>query len=260
MSNTSHSTRASKILSKGGVVTVRRDARSSPAHAPLDRLERAKLARRGQVVRVGRGVYQSTARQDLVGIHPYKAIAGVLAGEPYFISWWSALAFHGLTEQQPLTIHVAVQSQHRPQMLASYEVNFVRLVPERFIGIRTVDLDGVQVRIASPERAVIACLDRPDLGGGLPEVVRALINPSLDHAALVRLAGRYPSHALARRLGYLMSVLEVGDPEPLRGRRGRSGYTPLDAALAASGAVDTRWQVLDNVGAEVIRRWAARDT
>lgn len=259
MNRSSHTTQASasRILAKGGVLTLRPSKALRVTLAPH---ARTALMRRGDVVRVGRGVYQSTARRDAVGPHPYKAIAGVLQGEPYFISWWSALAHYGLTEQRPLVVQVAVQSQHRPQVLAGYEVQFVRLKAEKFRGLATVSIDGVPVRIAAPERAVLDCLDRPDLGGGLTEVVKALVNPVVNSGRLVRLALELPSDALVRRLGYLMSVLEVGDPSELLKRRGRSGYTPLDPGIGRDGQIDRRWSVIDNIGADVLRRWASRDT
>lgn len=252
MSVTSHKTQ--KFGSSGKAFSVK-----AVGHA-MPRSDRQSMARRGEILRVGRGVYQSTARKQPVGQHPYKAIAALLADEPYFISWWSALSYHGLTEHLPGVVHVAVQKQRRPQFLAGYEVSFVRLKPTKFFGTTTINLDGVEVQIATRERAVIDAIDRPDLSGGLAEGVKAMLSRQIDYDKLVRLAQRFPSHALVRRLGYLMTLFRVGDPAPLTKLRGTSAYTPLDPGVERRAELDRTWHVVDNVGRSALGRWASRDT
>lgn len=124
----------------------------------------------------------------------------------------------------------------------------------RFYGFKTERTPTGPVRIATPEKAILDSLDRPDLGGGLPEIVKALRKTSLyDPEALMSLAARHPSTALAHRLGYLMSVLGVGDPTSLRRLVRRTGPpVVLDLGRFPEGGgtavIDPVWRVLDNVG------------
>lgn len=232
--------------------------RSQIASRPaLDRLVRA-----GYLTRVDRGIYAIAERPSPQAPHPFVLATARLDEEPCYISWWSALVHHDLTEQMPLVVYVAVTRPHRPRHIGGTEVRYVVQGRDRFYGYRPVSLPSGKVRVASAEKAVLDSLDRPELAGGLREVVKALASPwGLDRDHLVRMALRHPSDALVGRLGYLMTVLGVGDPRPLLVRRRRGGaLIPLDVSAPedARSVVDPTWRVADTIDPERLISWTTR--
>ncbi len=219
----------------------------------------SRLLRSGYLRRASRGVYEIAEAPQVKISHEYVlALAIPSTTDDAYISWRSALAYYTLTEQMAKVVYVAVAATRPDASVGGARVKFVIQGKDRRYDIRDVPLSGTKVRMVSPEKAVIDGLDRPDLSGGLDDVVRALASRSqLDYAHLVELAGRHPSGTLGRRLGYLMTVLELGDPAPLRRRISRSNKPMrLDLDEERHGPVDKEWQVIDNVGIAEIRDWA----
>ena len=104
-----------------------------------------------------------------------------------------------------------------------------------------------------PSRAIADCLAHPGWGVTLPQVVEALdIMLAREPGFADRLAGEavaYDSHAVARRLGFLVAHL-AGDEaaRPFLALRGNSkAATPLRAGANGVGPVDHRWNVRENV-------------
>ena len=187
-----------------------------------------RLVRAGRVAHVSRGIYTILERprvpvlldDDFLAI-----LTAPLRDVDHYVSWRAALSRHGLTEQDPRTVSVAVRVRRRARESGGSTMRPVYQSPGRFFGYRSVRTrSGGTISIATPEKAIIDSLDRPDLAGGLPEVVKALGQTSAyDAEALVRTAKRYPSKATIARLGYLMTLLAIGDPAPLRGLVRRNG-------------------------------------
>ena len=222
-----------------------------------------RLMRGGWIRRAGRGFYTITARPQLADEDRLRLATAPYEGQLHYVSWWAALAYHDLTEQDPLRICVAVQARRRERRVGALRIRPVLQASARFYGFETIRLpSGASIRVATPEKAIIDCLDRPDLGGGLPEIAKAFrITWAYDAGKLVRLARRHPSKALIARLGYLMTVLVIGDPTPLRGRVRRKG-PPVALDLLAPptepGILDSTWRVFDNIGPVTLHQWADR--
>src|SRR3546814_19597545 len=104
------------------------------------------------------------------------ALASSVA-EPSYIGWWSAAAFHGFTTQKPMTVFVAVPQQMRPRVIEGNEIRFVKLAARKFFGFEPYDVYGRRAAISSPEKTVVDCIDRPDLAGGLTDVMRIVYAP-----------------------------------------------------------------------------------
>jgi predicted transcriptional regulator of viral defense system len=237
-----------------GSVFSRRDVKREGL---ADRATLERLVRAGYVRAVRRGVYEIVEQPRVVIAHEFVlALALLPSSEDAYVSWRSALSFWGLTEQLSKVIYVAVRRPRpAPKLGGVGRVELVVQSESRRYGITEVSVSGTPIRIATPEKAALDSLDRPDLSGGLGEVVRAVSSrASLDYDRLVDLALRHPSETLGRRLGYLMHVLSLGDPEPLRARVKRTKRpVRLDLDESAVAGYDADWRVIDNVGVESLR-------
>lgn len=157
-----------------------------------------------------------------------------------YIGFFSALHFHGLTEQVPRTIFVAVTKQKRPLCVQGQSVRFVRVAPESFFGY---DRYGKAV-VSDPEKTILDCLRLQDYAGGI-ELVFEAIPDDLDVERIIRHAERLDSGAVAARLGYLLEqhgLLE--DRERLQELV--ASYTKLDQSGDRTNPV-APWKLYANV-------------
>jgi predicted transcriptional regulator of viral defense system len=74
----------------------------------------------------------------------------------------------------------------------------------------------------------------------------------LDETKLRDYAAKIGNSAVAKRLGFLMETLGVGDPEVLRKAISLSpGFSPMDPMLPRQGKHNRRWNLLINTKADL---------
>ena len=245
------------------VFSERRDA-GVLADQPRARLHGLvhQLARKGWLLRIEPGKYLVVPRAARGGWseHPFVVAAGI-APARHYVSYWSALVHHGLTEQIPRLVYAAVVAgpAKRPVVFQGWEYRFVRIAERKYFGYEEQEfsaLNGaatVAVRVADPEKAVLDCLENEAAGGGFPEVSKAIrrgadegrfsVERFAEHAA------RLGSHPVAARLGYLLDRLTDLDSGPLQGLVRHGGWAPyLSAGYPREGApLDRKWHLRVNV-------------
>jgi predicted transcriptional regulator of viral defense system len=105
-------------------------------------------------------------------------------------------------------------------------------------------------RITDREKTIIDGLDLPKYVGGVGEIAKALLGSwdRLNEAKLREYAGEMGNSAVAKRLGFLMESLKVGDPDALRKVAPlAAGFVPLDPTLPKRMKYNRRWGLLINV-------------
>lgn len=225
-----------------------------------------ELESKGWLLRVERGIYVVVPRaaRGTWHEHPF-IIAAAMAPEPYYISYWSALSFHNLTEQMPRIVVVAITGGRSRRKtfgtFQGYRYQFVSRSSTTFFGIGRHELTGlngaacVDVSIAEPEKAIVDSLSNERLSGGMPEIIksvqRGLANGGLAPQRLVDYALRYPNAAVINRMGYILTHSDVsGDTiDALRARARRTGYPPYLSRSAPREGVfrDPEWNVMVNL-------------
>lgn len=169
-------------LLKGGVIRRLSDLRLGGVHpATLTRLEAE-----GAVVRLGRGLYQAadaglTAEHDLAEA-ALRAPKGV-------VCLTSALAFHGLTDQLPSRVWIAVGTRdHHP--LANHGLKIVRFT-DRLLAeeVERHVIEGVTVKVFGVAKTVADCFRFRNTIGltiALEGLQQALIQRKATPAQLAR--------------------------------------------------------------------------
>jgi predicted transcriptional regulator of viral defense system len=220
-----------------------------------DRLK--TLARQGWVKRLARGLYMVVpleAGPQRVWTEDPALIASQVV-VPSYLSFWSALSFHGLTEQVPRVVTVATRRSHAPVEILGLRYLFTALSARKFFGFEATWVGHQQVPVATPEKAILDCLDHPERAGGVSEVAKALVSlgAKLDTRRLLRDLGRMRVGAVAKRLGFLLEILEIRT-DLLRSVKKHilAGYSLLDPTLAARGRYLARWNLRLNVSANEI--------
>ncbi|MFB3879812.1 MAG: type IV toxin-antitoxin system AbiEi family antitoxin [Armatimonadota bacterium] len=213
-----------------------------------------RLARKRWLLPLTRGLYAlvpldvGVSGADVFTLHSFTTAS--LLVEPYYIGFWSALNYHGLTEQIPLTTFIATTHSKHPVTVLSQECRFVKLSPRKFFGWQEVEIDGHPVRVSDPEKTLADCLDHPQHCGGIEPVARALYlsHDEMEMAKVVSYAERMGNRSILKRLGFILEQtgLLEGYARLLPGSAPSAGFTKLDPLSRASGRHDTRWGLLVN--------------
>ena len=212
------------------------------------------LQRKGWIQRVRRGRFAviplSSGEERTPQLHEFLVAMELVS--PAAIAYWSAMNHHGMTDQIPQTVFVATNHRVRrpPKEALGMRFKIVALRPAKFFGLVQDWLDEQPFWITSKEKTIIDGLDLPKYVGGVGEVATALTRAwdELDEPKLRDYAAKLGNSAVAKRLGYLMESLGLGDPETLRNTLKISpGFSPLDPTLPRRGKHNRRWQLLVNV-------------
>ncbi len=209
----------------------------------------SRLEKKGWIERIEKGKYiviPLGAEKGEYTLHEF--IIGSLLVKPSAIAYWSALNYHGFTEQIPNTVFVQTTARKKKQDLRIFGVRYklVRIKPEKFFGIEKVWIEEFQVPITDREKTVVDCLDKPRYCGGIIEVVKAF-REELDTEKLREYALRMNNSAVIRRLGYLCDYFGVDIDLPKPKTR---NYILLDPTMPREGHVDSKWKVIINVELE----------
>lgn len=140
--------RAIRLLSRQGLVR-----RAEFIAAGITASTIARMEQRGEVVRVGRGLYQKPDRP--VDANHELALAAKLVPDGV-ICLVSALAFHELTDTIPARVWLAIGSKHREPAVERPRLQTVRFSDAMLqTGFERHVIDGVKVPITTPARTVV---------------------------------------------------------------------------------------------------------
>ncbi len=169
------------------------------------------LVNKGWLVKLGAGKYALVPADrgpENIGENNALAMAS-MAVESSYVGWWSAASFHGFTTQHPSRITVASTRQIAEREIEGNRVHFVKVSPQKFFGGTPYEVFGRTAVISNPQKTLADCIDRPDLCGGLAEVVRITYGAMSKVAPdkFVETATTMGSVSLMQRSGFLFDLV-----------------------------------------------------
>jgi len=177
-------------------------------------------------------------------------VIGSLLVDSYYIGFWSALNYHGLSSQIPRTTFVATTQAKKPIDVTGSQYRFVKLSRRKFFGFSEIEMDSRKVNISTPEKTVADCLDHPEHGGGIDEVARSIFfsYKELDMDMIKECALKMKNLTILKRLGYILDVTGLlGSFSHLFvGIELSAGYPPLGLLSPRKGRYDSKWRLLVN--------------
>jgi predicted transcriptional regulator of viral defense system len=224
----------------------------------------SNLVKAGRIIRLRRGLYAGFGLfAGQIHVHPF-AIATRLV-EPSFISHWSALQHHGLTEQIPQIItassgskvftpsmrSVEKKSEKHAWIIQGVRYEYFQVKPNKFFGLEEIWVDqDSRVPMTDQERTVIDLFACSSLFGGIGEVLGIVEQalPRLNLKKLVEYALMYGEKSLCKRLGWVLEQLQTDAIllEPLLKIQNKS-YCYLDPKLPKEGKPNRRWMIVENL-------------
>lgn len=142
--------RLKKIVRQGRLFRLT-EATKAGVHPEVVR----RLTQRGQLLRLGRGLYAAVSLEPT----EHHTLAEVAKRVPKgIVCLLTALRFHGLGTQNPREVWLAVDRRAGIPKIDFTPVRIVRISGAALsTGIDEHDIEGVPVRITSPARTVVDC-------------------------------------------------------------------------------------------------------
>jgi len=230
------------------------------------------LARSGWLVRLHKGLYAiSSTVPGVTPAHEFEIAMALV--DPAAISHWSALHYHGLTEQASRKVFVLTTTESSiprargakaRQARHGYAVgdatyHFVQVKPDRFFGTERVWIGEARVTITDPERTLLDGLSMPQYCGDFAEVLHAfeVRGSGLNVQGIIEYALKLDA-AAAKRLGWVLERqgVELSKLEPLASLPIK-GYRKLDPTGPRRGPCNHRWMIQENLPGLVRRSLGA---
>ncbi len=220
------------------------------------------LRRNNWIVSLRRGLYAlSSMVPGVVAAHEFEVAAALVS--PAMISHWSALHYHGLTEQIPRDVFVLTTTDAwipRPRTdrverfgsgfrAGDTTYRFIQVKPDRFFGGGQWWIGEVRVAMTDLERTLLDGLSMPRYCGGFAEVLHAVqvgmdrLNIELISEYAVRLGV-----TIAKRLGWVLEAQGVPRSElAMLAELPIKGYCKLDPTGPRKGSCNSCWMVQENL-------------
>lgn len=233
------STEVLKELEKQVVFNSRTVRNIVAKPAPYANLFIHRLRKNGAIYEIEKGKY--TLHKD-----PLLISSRIIW--PSYISLWSALRYHNLTEQIPHSVWV-ITTRLRRKIRMNFldtEINFVITKPKYFFGYDKLSFRGYEIFVADPEKAIIDCLLFRKVSSA--EIFGILKNNmgKIRQKKLVGYAVRTENHALIKRLGYMLGKLGIDTYNRVR----KYVYYPstrIEQNMPMKGPLNEKWRILENV-------------
>jgi len=224
------------------------------------------LRRNGWIVPLRRGLYALSA--SVPGVTPAHEFEVAMAlVSPAAISHWSALHYHGFTDQVTRKVFVLtttdvsiprVRNTTAKRITNGYPAGdtifqFIQVKPERYFGVEKVWIGETRVTITDPERTLLDGLSMPQYCGDFAEVFHAfeVRGEHLDVERIVQYARKLDT-ATAKRVGWVLELQGI-DParlDPLL-KLSIKGYRKLDPTGPRKGPCNRHWMIQENLPGKV---------
>jgi len=226
----------------------------------------SELVKRKVLARIKAGKYlilQTGAENTQLKNWPVIARELVLP-HPYFISYYSAMRLHGMTTHPVFEVCITTPRRLMDKKVNEFKYHFIYCKKEHFWGSETRwATKQEKVGASDLERTILDGLDRPDLCGGILEVVRGIWTKKADVNApkMLKYAKKFRTKAALKRLGLIFETLKINGE--LTGGlfemlENSEDYILLDPAGSKRGKYLKRWHLVLNSNLEELKEavWA----
>lgn len=243
-----------KLAGKGSTFSIKEAQEISNLGQDSLKVLLSRMEKQGWVERIEKGKYliiplgsekgRYTINEFVIGYEIVKNAA---------IAYWSALNYHGFTEQIPNTVFIQTTSRKKELKIEIFGVRYriVRITEKKFFGLQKIWIDDAEVWITDPEKTIADCLDKPQYCGGIVEVVKALQNEDeIDLDKVIEYAIRMENSAILKRLGSLCDRLAI--PVKIPQDYLAKGYPLLDPSIHKKGNTNRKWKIIENMDEKII--------
>lgn len=144
--------------------------------------------------------------------HPWVVVPYLI--DTYYVGFWTAMNYWGMTEQIPYTVFVVTTKRKRDLKFGNQKFEFVTISKKKFFGfIEQKATKTKTFNISSKEKTLVDGLMHPENCGGITEMAKALWysrnEDDVNWDLVLKYANDVGVNVVLRRLGYLLSFLEI---------------------------------------------------
>lgn len=172
-----------------------------------------RLRKKGRMEEIERGKYLLIPAK--AGYHgKWAEMPFVIASkivEPYYIGFWSALNYWGMTEQLPSVTFVVTTKRKKKLEYGSLKFKFVTFSKKRFFGTVEEEIGGEKFTISSKEKTIVDCLIYPKYCGGIDEVIKGIweAQDEINFTKIIDYSKEMRNESVKRRLLYILNILDI---------------------------------------------------
>lgn len=219
------------------------------------------LVNRGILSRIKSGVFIILKTgQESIQLRNWPLIAVALVGEvPYFLSHYSAMRLHGMTIHPLTRVFISIPKRRNSKKIQEMYYDFIYIKPSRFWGICEMWVTKHEkVYISDLERTILDGLERPELCGGIKEVIRGIwaVSNKVDGRKLLRYAKKYDTISAVKRLGFILETFNfdfVSLDKIANIVENKNDYVMLDPNLSKFGKHLKRWRIQINIDIDELK-------
>ena len=164
---------------------------------------------------------------------------------PSYLSCWTGLKFHNLTEQIPYVIFVVIPYYKKAIKFRNTSIIFIATKSKNFFGYDKVNYQGFEIFVADREKSIIdSALFKKSSFSELIEIIESHLD-ELDLKKFVRYLKRIGNKSLMKRFGYLFDTMGMNFYPALKKYIDKV-YIPLDYAKKKIGLKNKKWMVIQN--------------
>jgi len=208
------------------------------------------MARKGYVIRVKKGFYATVPMEHLgrdYQVDSYGLIYAMFDGSGA-IAFHSAMELHGFAHSYFNTRYYVDGKQHRT--LRFQGITYRPVYSYSVFGLDRTVRDGVTLRMTDKERTFLDCVRRPDLCGGLEEMMKSFdMMGYLNSERFAEYLSRFDELSLYQKAGFILDILKDSiqvEKELLTHINSKIGkdWTALAPGIDEDLRRDDRWKVL----------------
>lgn len=219
------------------------------------------LIKRGILIRIKSGIYLILETgQENTQLGNWPIIAHQLAGSNnYFISHYSAMRLHGMTTHPLVDVYITISKRRKSRKVGKMTYHFIYVKPAHFWGASTQWVTKLEkVMVSDLEKTLLDALERPDLCGGIKEVVRGiwLKQNEMNWSKMLDYAEKFRTKAAVKRLGYIMELLGIAVEDMAKLQKSialSNDYILLDPHGPKDGGHRRRWRIRLNMNIDELK-------
>lgn len=122
------------------------------------------------------------------------------------IAYWSALHYHGFTEQFPNSVFVQTIKAKQDKNVFGVYYKFIKINKNKQGKVNTEGTGNHTFRVTTVEKTIADCFDLPQYSGGYAELIRAFDKAQLNSEKLIESCKLIHNIAATKRMGYLAEL------------------------------------------------------
>ncbi len=196
----------------------------------------SRLVKKGIASRIMRGKF--TMQEDPL-------VFASLLYPPSYIALWSALSFHGMTEQIPKDMFVATGKK---RAIINFKGVAIKAAPLKHMwGFDRHNYNGFIITVSDKEKTLIDCIET----GIVPMHILfdGIDEKELDKEKLVSYLLRIKNSSLAKRAGWLMDKKGIDLSKNLNSIIDNN-YIPMEKGIKKAGKKNKKWKIIENTAVE----------